>query len=157
MIVVIPAVSYLFLTKGIDYRIESLEALTPVDSIEIENYFGEGIDLTNHVTLVAKKVDNDVLPKLYDQFKNGPGFQLLVGESFNPEEKEDNIYTISEEVLAKLNEDPQLNKGNYLLIDGDRKVRRVYKDGIEKQDIERHVATILPYVEKKKRKLKNDK
>lgn len=153
MIIIIPGLSWLFLKGGVDYRLESLGGLQTVDTIIAHDYLDTTvIKLKNRVTLISFDSHNEIISNLYDQFKDAPGFQIIsTDKPQNNIDNSPNFFVLDSIQAVRLRSKASLT-GNYALVDGDFNIRSVYKDTSESKLMVRHIATVLPYVEKKKRK-----
>lgn len=159
MIVIIPAVSWMFLRTGVDYRLESLKDLEMKKPFLYSNLLADSIKFEDKVTLINLAGNDAKVAQLYDQFKEAPGFQLISanGSLSNPTDHIDNLGN-----LILLNDIESLGIVNYVdfkggvyaLIDGEGQLRRVYNSDEEIKSVVRHIATIIPYVEKNKRRKK---
>ncbi len=153
MIVIIPAVSWMFLRTGVDYRMESLKDLEMKEAFIKTDLLPDSISLNDHVSLICLDAASEKVAQLYDQFKDAPIFQLISTRPISQKIiDKGNFYTLGNDYAIKMEEYSKFRNAKYALIDGDSNIRRVYTSDEEIKILVRHIATILPYVERKKEK-----
>ncbi len=152
-LIFIPFASWYFLTGGIEYRLQSLEDLKMEKHMDQFSVFGDTTMLHRKVSFVILNGDSKLVNQMFDQFVEAPGFQVLnCDQSLSDDIEAVNFKSLDSLQCSELNKIDTLSGGRYALIDGDRNLRKVYFDDNEFKDIVRHIATVLPYVEKKLRK-----
>ena len=100
------------------------------------------VGITGKIVLFNLKGSKEAINRINDQFKESTDFLILSGESGN------DILLSNQEVEGLRNSFP--NKA-YVLVDNEGKVRRTYSETeSEMKQLVVHIATLIPFVEKKK-------
>ena len=100
------------------------------------------VGITGKIVLFNLKGSKEAINRINDQFKESTDFLILSGESGN------DILLSNQEVEGLRNSFP--NKA-YVLVDNEGKVRRSYSETeSEMKELVVHIATLIPFVEKKK-------
>ncbi len=165
---VFPAISWYYLQSGYDYRLQSLDDLTPKDSLSTELFVLKGDTLKaadffeGKTTIVMhnnhESVKNESVEVVLDQFENSYSFQFvhLVDDplkySTKVGEKELNtLFEIGNDFLTNH------GKSAFSIVDQNMKVRGFYMgddDGM--RNLVEHIAIVLPRRPEKDIKLKRD-
>jgi hypothetical protein len=82
LLVIFPAISYLYLIKGYNFRLEALQQLEAKKTLEVFNYSPVVTleDILGRATIVYnadKKQAYDMLSPIYEQFSHRPDFQMI--------------------------------------------------------------------------------
>ena len=143
LLVLFPFISWLYLKNGIGFRKQALEELSTksefnksmLDSVAVNQLAGK-------IALVDINGSRENLSKIYDQFKESTDFVILSSKSgYN--------------VLLGQNELENLKATfkdvSFVLIDNEGMIRRTYSENDdEMKQLVIHIATLIPFVEKKK-------
>jgi len=138
LLCIVPFGSWLYLSKGLNYRKAALSELKAKDSISIaEDSLGF---LNNKTTLLVLNRDSriiDILAKINDQFKNSPNFQIVFRDSVETYRYLPINY-IDKKIASYKTDD-------FILIDNKLQIRNSYGSDMPaiKKMIE-HIAIILP-------------
>jgi hypothetical protein len=147
-LIIVPLGSWYYLRLGLEYRRSSLAELLPKDSISVSE---DSLQFfSNHTTVLSlSTADTDLayMVSVQEQFKNSNGFRILFVDSVGGFTQIPSGYITN--VLDRY-------KGsNFMLIDGNLKVRNVYNHDLEsiKKMIE-HIAMVIPRVKEADIKMK---
>lgn len=153
LLVLIPFLSWLFLDYGLDFRKKSFEEMSLNELLADTLFHDYGVELKDKITFVDLNGSDEVVMGIYAQFKKAPNFQLLTSKrSVVEDENAENVYFISGDTIREILDKDVLNDQQYSLIDGDAQMRNVYKDDSERGDMVKHIATLLPFVDKNTRR-----
>ncbi|MBK7697785.1 MAG: hypothetical protein IPJ39_03220 [Saprospiraceae bacterium] len=140
LLCVVPFGSWLYLSKGLNYRKAALSELQVKDSLSISE---DSLRILNNKTTVLvlnKEVRiMDILGKINDQFKNSPSFQIMFKDSVGTYSYLPKGY-LDERFLSYQGKD-------FILIDNKLQIRNSYNSDVPaiKKMVE-HIAIILPRV-----------
>lgn len=146
MLIGFPFVSWYYLTGGIDYRktaLKELESKIPFNFTELLDSSHQ--DLNGKLLLIDFNASNESFDRLYNQFNKAPEFNMI---SIN---SKDEIFNLSVEEIERLKS--TYPGSDLVLIDAQGMERKRYVD--KKDDLQllvKHIATLLPVIEKKKEK-----
>lgn len=155
MFIVLPLGSYLYLSRGVDYRLAALEMVKPKGELIDFQYYVDGITRSSrsldkktaliHVNEESK--DRRYLDMIYDQFKQSPNFELLqiVSDSLAvTEEGFTKVYSPNAKAIQKA----YLGK-DIILVDTSLLVRSYYElNDSTVNELVRDIAVILPLKKK---------
>jgi hypothetical protein len=153
LLVLIPFLSWLFLDYGLDFRKKSFDEMSLNELLADTLFQDYGIQLKDKITFVDLDGSDEVVKGVYEQFKKAPNFQLLTTKRFiGVDENIENVFLIGGDTIRAILSKDVLNGHQYSLIDGDAQMRNVYKDDSEKGNMVKHIATLLPFVDKNTRR-----
>ena len=153
LLILIPFLSWLFLDYGLDFRKKSFEEMTLNELLADTLFADYGIQLKDKITFIDLDGSEEVINGIYTQFKKAPNFQLLTSKrSIVEDENVDNVFFISGDTIKDIIKRDILDGQQYSLIDGDAQMRNVYKDDTQKGNMVKHIATLLPFVDKNTRR-----
>jgi len=155
MFIVLPLGSYLYLSRGVDYRLAALEMVKPKGELVDFEYYVDGIarssrSLDNKTALIhinEDSKDSKYLDMIFDQFKQSPNLELLQIVSDSLVRSEDGFTKVySPSSSAVMNS----YKGkDILLIDTALQVRSYYElNDSTVNELVRDIAVILPLKKK---------
>ena len=155
MFIVLPIGSYLYLSKGVDYRLAALEMVQPKGELLDFEFYVDGIarssqtldEKTALIHVNENSEDSKYLKMIYDQFKQSPNLVLLqiVSDSLVEEaEGFQKVYSPN----AKAIMDAYSGK-DILLIDTAMQVRSYYElNDSTVNELVRDISVILPLKKK---------
>lgn len=155
MFIVLPLGSYLYLSRGVDYRLAALEMVKPKGQLMDFQYYENGIVrnsnfLDNKTSLIhinENSRDSRYLDMIYDQFKQSPNLELLqiVSDSITSNgEGFSRVY--SPNALEIIN---TYNGKDIILVDTALQVRSYYAlNDSTVNELVRDIAVILPLKKK---------
>lgn len=155
MFIVLPLGSYLYLSRGVDYRLAALEMVKPKGELIDFQYYVDGLtrssrSLDNKTALIhinENSRDSRYLDMIYDQFKQSPNLELLqiVSDSLVAQ-KEGFNKVYSPDAKAIMN---AYNGKDIILIDTALQVRSYYElNDSTINELVRDIAVILPLKKK---------
>lgn len=155
MFIVLPLGSYLYLSRGVDYRLAALEMVEPKGELIDFEYYVDGVarssrSLNNKTALIhinESSSDSKYLDMIYAQFKQSPNFELLeiVSDSLV---KEEDGFTKVYSPNSKAIMDAYGGK-DILLVDTALQVRSYYElNDSTINELVRDIAVILPLKKK---------
>lgn len=150
LIAIVPFGSWYYLQTGLNYRKDALKELEPKEKFSASG-FDDSILKSKTTLFQLKKVEEDVLPEIYDQYNKSQTYQVVAVES--PSEPHDNWITISP-IIADVISSKYDNAG-FILVDTSMMVRNTYPadmDGVRLM-IE-HTSIVLPRIKEMDIKLK---
>jgi hypothetical protein len=144
LLVLFPLISWLYLKNGISFRKQALNQLSSVtsfnnnilDSTTVSRFAGK-------IALIEIDGAKESLDKINDQFKESSDFVILTSKcGYKVQLGNNEISNLKAEFPDR----------SYILIDNEGKVRRTYMDNRdnEMKQLVIHIATLIPFVEKKK-------
>ena len=155
MFIVFPLGSYLYLSKGVDYRLAALEMVTPKGELIDFEYYVDGVSLSSRslekktalIHVNEKSQDSKYLDMIFDQFKQSPNLELLQIVSDSLVKSEDGfakVYSPSFNAIMDA-----YNGKDIILIDTALQVRSYYAlNDSTINDLVRDIAVILPLKKK---------
>ncbi len=163
LLVIFPAISYYYLTKGITYRKEIIKELTDKKKMEYTLLTSDSSNIVfkEKCTLVSLNENVASLKVIYPQFKEAKGFQLLSSNSdsiINTYLQKSNLDVVKS-THKKLNEDSfkklklSYPDSDFILLDSLGFVRRQYK--ANEKELARlavHITTLAPYYDEKRQR-----
>jgi len=152
LLFIVPAGSWYYLQSGLNYRKAALKELEPKMKFESNIIVADKVK-SKTTLLQLKSVDNEVMPKVFDQYGKSQTFQMYSLDT--PTELAPNWKSIpvtQADVLSG-----QFDEAGFVLIDTSMMVRNTYPadmEGVRKM-IE-HTSIILPRVREIDIKMKRD-
>jgi hypothetical protein len=147
-LVIFPLVSYLYLKRGVQFRmdvISELKTKTPMTT-PLTSQGNVILDYKNKCTLVDLNANDAKVNQIYGQFKDAKGFQFLSMK--NVEENPSHIVPDSASQAYLLGQYPGQQ---FMLIDSLGNMRKLYKDNDEElKKMVVHITALLPYYNEKK-------
>jgi hypothetical protein len=138
-LVIVPALSWYFLSRGFNYRKQMLQEVTPKDSIisktDSLHLFG-----SKTTVLILNKDSNTsfVVSGLNEQFKNVKTFQIVAYDTVSPIVK-----TMPTGYMVEVRQ--KYSENAFLLVDTSLHIRNVYKnDEVSIRKLIEHIAVVLP-------------
>lgn len=145
LLVIFPGISYLYLIKGYNFRLDALEKLEPKRTlasfaykpiISLNDLFGRTSVVYNADELQAY----DMLKPIYDEFSHRPDFQLIGFMSDTSNIDSAIILTQWKMVYAEYPFEKEL-----ALIDSSATIRNYYMlDSISFTDLGQHIPIVIP-------------
>jgi hypothetical protein len=152
MLFIVPAVSWLFMRDGLDFRIQSFEEMSLNEKLADSLLSDYGIGLKDKVTFIEMSGSDEIINGVFNQFKDAPSFQLITNSRSKIVDEAVNVYYIDGDTLKSILDKNVIGLNQYALVDGRAEIRKVYKDDLEKEQIVKHIATLLPFVDKNTRR-----
>ena len=150
LIAIVPFGSWYYLQTGLNYRKDALKELEPKEEFSVDGF--DNSVLKSKTTLFQlKKVEEDVLPEIYDQYNKSETYQVVTIEE--AVEAQDNWITISP-IIADVISSKYDNAG-FILVDTSVMVRNTYPadmDGV--RSMIEHTSIVLPRIKEIDIKLK---
>lgn len=155
MFIVLPLGSYLYLSRGVDYRLAALEMVKPKGELIDFQYYVDGLarsskSLDNKTALIhinENSKDSRYLDMIYDQFKQSPNLELLqiVSDSLvGQEEGFSKVYSPDTKTIMNT-----YSGKDIILIDTALQVRSYYElNDSTINELVRDIAVILPLKKK---------
>ena len=151
MLLLLPIISYIFLKDGFQYRkvaLEELDAHEPLDSVLLN-----AVDTSftrNNVVLFDFGGNSETVTGIYEQFKNVDQFRLVTtSQQIAQIDPVKVVYVSAEKLGSYTKMDDGGSAPIFLLVDMDGMVRRKYLREEERNDLVKHIATLLPFVGKR--------
>lgn len=147
-LVVFPLISYLYLKRGVAFRmdvISELKTKTPLTK-SLLSQDNKTMDYKNKCTLVDLGANIDKVNLIYGQFKDAKGFQFLSTKKMELHPCYITPDSASNAYLLGMYPDQR-----FMLIDSLGNVRKAYKDNDEElKKMVVHITALLPYYNEKK-------
>jgi len=150
MLFVLPLGSWYYLQSGLDYRKEALKELEPKGA-----FASTALDantLASKTTLIhVKRVEDNVIPEIFDQYGGSHTFQLVSIEG--PEEEKENWKKIDDFTANSIS--AAYEDAGFLLVDTSGQLRNTYPadmDGVRR--VIEHTSIVLPRIKEMDVKLK---
>ena len=143
LLVLFPAISWLYLKNGISFRKTALEQLSDKMKFDLNDLDSiTSLSMKGKISLIDLKGDTSTLSRINDQFKESSDFTIL-------SKKEGYGVVLNNNEVDRLIS--KYGNKTFILIDNEGYVRKSYsgEEG-EKKEMIIHIATLIPFVEKKK-------
>jgi hypothetical protein len=142
--VIFPFVSWYYIKQGFNYRKQVLDELA--DKIELDTSSIDSIDnwlIKDKVVIINLHGDTSTVAKLDNQFKSVKDFVMLSTSEFGAPILSHKSHQYFEQVAEGK---------KYLLIDNGGLIRYKYNEDPEELKLMvKHIATLIPFVEKRKK------
>lgn len=155
MFIVLPIGSYLYLSKGVDYRLAALEMVLPKGELIDFEYYVDGVALSSKTldkktALIHVNEDSDdtkYLDMIYDQFKQSPNLELLKIVSDSLVEEVDGFHRVYSPSAKAIME--KYSGKDIILVDTAMQVRSYYDlNDSTVNELVRDISVILPLKKK---------
>jgi hypothetical protein len=145
MLVIFPVISWLYLKKGFDYRKQALIELSEVSNFNAALYVDTShFKFYDKTSLFAFKYNDESISKVFDQFKDAPGFQIFTPQIDNDFTKlHNNWFFLDSSSIAVIQSD--FMDADLILVDVNSEKRAIYyhDDADLYENIVKHIATII--------------
>lgn len=158
VLVVAPIISYIYLKKGFDYRVEMLSEIEPKElDAETTNYIApylikDGQAKLLHLSRSSEPASIDLIAQIDERIIEKPAFDIISFSVSTQDEitEGNNLHIIPVSVAYN-------GPHDFVLLDTGHVVRAMYQfaPGVEK-DIIRHLSAIIPKQKKKTIKLERE-
>lgn len=147
MFIVLPVGSYLYLKRGLEYRKAIKSSLSYEKELQIQTDLDTTVTkIFGNTTVFLSNKENQIIIKVFDQFKDAPSFQLVTDLS-KPElfGEYNNFVVLDSAAFNRLCINNSAQTG--FLVDKNMKVRRLIKGGISQDSAKilvEQIAYLLP-------------
>lgn len=141
LIILFPLASWYYLNTGLDYRKTALQEVKTKGKFKFTSEVGS-VHLKDYTTVLFadKNLDTEMI-KIYNQYKQAPGFQMIELTRDTSTTKDWDQLLVSQHVLDTIAQE----ENKIFLIDKDLELRKSYSNSNEDfKLLVKHIAIVIP-------------